>query len=171
MRALPSFHHILLLALVAALTVVAACDDDDDPTGPGIGSEFEATLTGAAERPDPITTGATGSATFEVGENSVQFEVEVEDIEDVTMAHIHAGGTEIAGPIVVELFNAGGNPESFTDRATLAQGTFTEADLQVGGGLVTLEALVAAMEAGNTYVNVHTTANPTGEIRGQISER
>ena len=32
--------------------MVRSCDDDDDPTGPGIGSEFEATLTGAAERPD-----------------------------------------------------------------------------------------------------------------------
>jgi hypothetical protein len=28
--------------------------------------------------------------------------------------------------------------------------------------------VVEAMEAGNTYVNVHTVAHPPGEIRGQI---
>jgi hypothetical protein len=32
----------------------------------------------------------------------------------------------------------------------------------------TLEDLVAAMDSGQTYVNIHTTQNPDGEIRGQI---
>ena len=27
---------------------------------------------------------------------------------------------------------------------------------------------LAALEAGRTYVNVHTKRNPTGEIRGQL---
>ncbi len=29
-------------------------------------------------------------------------------------------------------------------------------------------ATLAALEAGRTYVNVHTKRNPTGEIRGQL---
>ena len=33
-----------------------------------------------------------------------------------------------------------------------------------------MEELIAAMEAGNTYVNVHTSANSGGEIRGQLSD-
>jgi hypothetical protein len=33
----------------------------------------------------------------------------------------------------------------------------------------TLDDLAAAMDSGDTYVNVHTAENPDGEIRGQIS--
>jgi hypothetical protein len=32
----------------------------------------------------------------------------------------------------------------------------------------TLEDLVAAMDSGETYVNVHTAEHPDGEIRGQV---
>jgi hypothetical protein len=30
--------------------------------------------------------------------------------------------------------------------------------------------LLALMDAGDTYINVHTAANPDGEIRGQITD-
>jgi phosphoribosylformimino-5-aminoimidazole carboxamide ribonucleotide (ProFAR) isomerase len=86
----------------------------------------------------------------------------------VTQAHIHVGDANTAGPIVVELFNAGGTPVSFTTRGELVDDTFTEADIQAAGGIETLDDLLDAMEAGNTYVNVHTSANPAGEIRGQL---
>jgi hypothetical protein len=168
MRRFPIVPRVLGVALLAALTMGGECDDDDDgPLGPD-GGTFEATLTGAAERPDPVTTDATGSATVEVDEDG-NFEVEVEDITDVTMAHIHVGDANTAGPVVVTLFNTG-TPESFTDRETLAEGTFTEADITPAGGVTTMDDLLAAMEAGNTYVNVHTSANPTGEIRGQLDD-
>ena len=169
MRAVSSIYRIMSVVLAATLAVIPACDDDD-PTGIVEEAAFDATLTGAAERPDPITTDATGSASVEVDGETVRFEVDVEDIDEVTMAHIHVGGTEVAGPVVVTLFNTG-TPESFTDRETLSEGTFTEDDITPAGGIVTLDDLVAEMEAGNTYVNVHTTANPTGEIRGQLEER
>jgi hypothetical protein len=55
-------------------------------------------------------------------------------------------------------------------RGPLATGTIT-AD-EVVGPLETeddpLSALMEAINAGNAYVNVHTTQFPPGEIRGQI---
>lgn len=109
MPTLPTVPFLLTVALASTLSLTTACDDDD-LTGIEEAAEFEAGLTGAAERPDPVTTTATGTALFDVDGTTVRFRVEVEDIEDVTLAHIHVGGTEVAGPIVVELFNAGATP-------------------------------------------------------------
>ena len=170
MRSVSTITRFLAIALIATLTMAGECDDDDDPTGPGIGGEFDATLTGAAERPDPVTTDASGSASVDVDEDGGTFEVEVEDIQDVTFAHIHIGDANTAGPIAVFLFDAGGNPVDFTDRGTLATGTFDETDIDPDSGVDTMEELIEAMEDGNAYVNVHTTANPLGEIRGQLSD-
>jgi hypothetical protein len=50
----------------------------------------------------------------------------------------------------------------------LATGTITAADLVGPLAGQPLSALVDAMEAGETYVNVHTSQFPAGEIRGQI---
>jgi hypothetical protein len=173
-------QHVVLLAGVAANCTVAG-DNPRTVTVTEGGTttvafsvtcvaDFEASLTGAAERPDPVTTDATGAAFFDVEGTTVSFRVDVEDIQNVTLAHIHVGATDVAGPIVVELFNASGNPVSFTTRGVLAEATFTEADIDADSGITTLDALLAAMAAGTTYVNVHTTANPGGEIRGQIVE-
>ena len=168
MRRFPIIPRVLGVVLLAALTMGGECDDDDDPTGPGLGGEFDATLTGAAERPNPVTTDASGSATVDVDEDGGTFEVEVEDITDVIQAHIHIGDANTAGPIAVTLFDGG--PVDFTDRGTLASGTFDETDIDPASGVDTMEELIAALEAGNAYVNVHTTANPLGEIRGQLSD-
>jgi hypothetical protein len=54
------------------------------------------------------------------------------------------------------------------------EGDFTAADV-IGLTSQQLEAnnlpkLLAAIRAGKTYANVHTTTSPTGEIRGQIQD-
>ena len=51
---------------------------------------------------------------------------------------------------------------------TFAQGTITAPDPGNGCGWADFAAMIGAIKSGNTYVNVHTAANPAGEIRGQI---
>jgi len=70
-----------------------------------------------------------------------------------TAAHIHAGAPGEAGPVVVNLeTNDDGTVWSVPEGAAL------DADG------------IALFEAGELYINVHTEANPPGEIRGQIVE-
>jgi hypothetical protein len=88
----------------------------------------------------------------------------------VLMAHIHIGPAGVNGPVVVWLYPEGPPPQLIEGRfdGILAEGVITEADLVGMLAGMTMDDLVAEMLAGNTYVNVHTTQFPGGEIRGQI---
>jgi hypothetical protein len=109
-------------------------------------------LTGAEEVP-PVTTTASGLAVIRVtSDRTVYSRVTVDNIEtndQVTMAHIHAGPRGVNGPIIVPLANA---PADFNVQRTQ---TISVAKYD---SLMTLP----------TYVNVHSTRNPAGKIRGQI---
>jgi hypothetical protein len=50
----------------------------------------------------------------------------------------------------------------------LAQETITSPDDGNACGWQSLADVIAAIEAGDAYVNVHTTTVPSGEIRGQL---
>lgn len=121
-------------------------------------------LSGDNEVP-PVETMSSGSAIVWVTDDgSLHFQVMVNDIVDVTASHIHLAPEGENGPVVVPLFSG-----EFSGDGVLAEGTIT-ADM-LSGVLegMTLEDLMAHMVAGNTYVNVHTAANPGGEIRGQLA--
>ena len=95
----------------------------------------------------------------------------VANIEDVLMSHIHLAPAGANGPVVVWLYpEGGGGPALIEGRfsGVLAAGTITADDLVGSLGGEPLSALVAELDAGNAYVNVHTSANPPGEVRGQI---
>ncbi|MDQ3548116.1 MAG: CHRD domain-containing protein [Chloroflexota bacterium] len=96
-------------------------------------------------------------------EDSIDFQIVVENLVNVTAAHIHAGGAGVNGPILVPLFVAS-TGTSVTPDGVLAEGTIEAADLPDG---LTIVELANLMVDGEVYVNVRTTANPTGEIRGQ----
>jgi hypothetical protein len=59
---------------------------------------------------------------------------------------------------------AGGGDQN----GSLSEGTFTAANLIGPLAGQPLSALIDAIRAGNTYVNVHTEVSPGGEIRSQI---
>jgi hypothetical protein len=136
-------------------------------TGTGVTAKsFHAKLLGKNEVP-PKDTMATGTATFNViGSNSITYTVHVKDMQMVTAAHIHQGKAGENGPVLVTLYN---NPTpSATTSGELAKGTITATNLEgpLAGKQIT--DLISMIKSGGTYANVHTTANPMGEIRGQI---
>ncbi|HEX6304700.1 MAG TPA: PQQ-dependent sugar dehydrogenase [Anaerolineales bacterium] len=126
---------------------------------------FGAHLSGDEEVP-PVDTQAQGQATFKVSEDEseMSFKLNVANIEDVVAAHIHCAPAGVNGPVGVTLFSGG----PVSPDGTLAEGTITSPDPGNGCGWTSLEAVLSAISSGNAYVNVHTLANPAGEIRGQI---
>ena len=93
----------------------------------------------------------------------------------VTQAHIHLGQRNVNGGIAVFLCSNLGNGPAGTQacpQAGTIEGIIRPADVigPAGQGLAAGEfaELVAAIRAGVTYVNVHTSARPGGEIRDQI---
>jgi hypothetical protein len=151
--------------LTSALLLVGAVACSDDETGPDLETNFTATLTGAAERP-PVTTTATGTSTVTINDanSSITFNVSVTNLLSPTMAHIHVGSTSQDNPVfALSLLATAPATGLFT--GVLAAGTAAGSSV-VGGE--TFATLAAAIRSGNAYINVHTVANPGGELRGQL---
>ena len=154
-------RRTFMLMLAAALVLLLAA-----PVYGGQNRNFVAPLDGGQENP-PVDTNATGVAKFQLSKDgsSLGFKLIVANIEDVVASHIHCGAVGVNGSVGVTLFSGG--PTSAN--GTLAEGTITAPNDPNGCGWADLDAVLAAMESGGAYVNVHTfPANPGGEIRGQI---
>ncbi|WP_242315823.1 CHRD domain-containing protein [Bacillus cereus group sp. BfR-BA-01355] len=128
---------------------------------------FFAKLRGRNEVP-PVETDARGQAFFKLSrdELSLKFKLELFDIENVVVAHLHLGAKGTNGPVVAFLFGPITNPVSI-ECATFT-GMITQEDLVGPLAGQTLDALVNEIIAGNIYINVHTVQHPSGEIRGQL---
>jgi hypothetical protein len=140
-------------------------------------SEF---LTGYEETPSAVST--TGNGTFNARISNdgtrIDWELSYSDLEGaVQQSHIHFGQKSVTGPISVFLCTNLGNGPAGTQPcpappATIS-GTITAADVtnlanERGISAGEMDELVRAMRAGATYVNVHSTRWPGGEIRSQI---
>jgi hypothetical protein len=135
------------------------------------------TLIGYEENPD-VSTVATGSfeATVDEDAQTVTYELSYSGLEGtVQQAHIHFGKPAINGGISLFLCSNLGNGPAGTP-ACPQEGTVSRtvpaADIvgPIPQGIEAgnLSELAAAMRAGNTYANVHSTKWPGGEIRAQI---
>jgi hypothetical protein len=142
------------------------------------GDNFVATLSGAQEVPARDTQ-AVGVATFKLREDgtALAFKLNVANLDNVVAAHIHCGAVGVNGPVGVTLFM--GAPAAGVVNGTLAEGTITAPDAGNACGWTDLAAVLAAIDSGATYVNVHTNDGvappntgpgdfPGGEIRGQV---
>ena len=94
----------------------------------------------------------------------------------VTQAHIHFGKRHDSGGVMVFFCSNLGNGPAGTpacpQNSGTVSGTFTPASVvaiatqNVKAG--DFNALVQALESNTAYANIHTTALPAGEIRGQV---
>jgi hypothetical protein len=130
-------------------------------------------------------TQAQGQAIFNLSKDgtSLDYKLIASNIDNVFMAHIHMAPAGSNGPIVVWLAPstapAPGPLGSGRHDGVLAEGTITATNLVGPLAGQPLSALLAALDGGNAYVNVHTndgdaTPNegpgdfPGGEIRGNF---
>lgn len=126
------------------------------PQAPNALPVFRAVLTGKEEVP-AVDTIASGLATFVLDQNltTLHYRLSVENISNITAAHIHFGKPGVSGDIVFPLYDG--------------SGTFSPGN-PISGTLTLTSAQVSELIVGNYYVNVHTTIHPNGEIRGQLGE-
>ncbi len=118
-------------------------------TGIAMAGEISTTLTGDQEVP-PVQTSASGKGTIKVEDDkSVKGTITTSDIKG-TGAHIHEAAPGKNGPDIISLKKTGDNEWSVPDGSKLS------------------DAQYDAFKAGNLYINVHSEANPNGEIRGQL---
>ena len=110
-------------------------------------------LEGAQENPPVTSAGsATAFATINDSDLSIVANIRSSNIDDATVAHIHSGFAGLNGAVSLGLDQDVADPALWT---TPENSTLTEEQL-------------AQLNAGGTYYNLHTPANPAGELRGQI---
>ena len=121
---------------------------------PGRAKTFTAALDGAQEVPTVDTTGeGRGAVSLNAAEDQITVNLAFADLGgNNTLAHIHGpAAVGVNAGILFDLGNSG------APSGALGPLTFAVTAQQV-----------ADLKAGLWYFNVHSTANPSGEIRGQI---
>ena len=172
------------IAAVFVFTVAGVAFSDEGAR------KFKEFLDGFQEATVVVSTTGSGTFTAEISQDGseISYELTFQDLEgDVRQAHIHIGHPQNQGGIVLWLCDSAANPSPTADtpectaddpsnlRAGRASGTLTAANVQAqaGNGIAAgeFEEVVALIRAGKTYVNVHSTKFPPGEIRSQIDNR
>ena len=142
-------------------------EPEPEPTEQPGAEIYRSVMNGLQEVP-MVTTNARGSTSFHLSADgsSIIYAITVNEIRDVTMAHILVGGPGEVGPPVVDLF-MGTKPGRFD--GLLVQGKITAAQLKGSLAGRSIAELHSLLSSGGAYVNVHTAQHPNGEIRGQIT--
>lgn len=142
-------------------------------------SKIREELSGFEEDPAALSTTGNGSFRLWIDEDDQEltYKLSYADLEGaVTQAHIHLGGTAQSGGISTFLCSNLGNGPAGTQACPAAPATITGTlaaanvigPIPQGIAAGEMAELIDAIEADTTYVNVHTTLYPAGEIRSQL---
>jgi CHRD domain len=178
-------NFILSALLILSAVLILSAIDNYGSAYAQENTEFTATLSGKEVIP-PVKTDGTGIANFEVGENSLSYQINVLNAGKITSVQINHGAVGTNGEAIVTLIESKGDDDvnlidnipTLTGIASTKQssssfsasGNVNVADLTGPFKDKTIADLVIAMQSGETYVNVKTEDHPEGELRGQISE-
>jgi hypothetical protein len=136
-----------------------------------VGNVINVTLSGGQEVPS-VTSTVTGTATIELlSDGTIAYSVSLLNPSGVALlgmagAHLHCAASGADGPLVAFLAQpvTGGvltTPVDFS-------GSLNATDIVDPTCGATIELLYGSIRAGRVYINVHSTQNPDGEVRGQI---
>jgi CHRD domain len=172
----------VLIAVAAAMAVTVGgvtAAASSAAGGGGGGNRMRASLTGFEEVAAVSTTGNGSFSAREISDGVFQYTLTYSGLEsDVTQSHIHFGQKDVNGGIAVFLCTNLGNGPAGTPacpgpRSGTVTGTFTAASVGAGAaaqGITAgeLDELLVAIKSGLGYCNLHSSAFPSGEARGQI---
>jgi hypothetical protein len=151
----------LALALVAAVAVAAIATSCGSSTAP-TNKTYVANLSPANEVPPKTTTG-TGVATFVDLGTEIDWTLTLTNMTGVIASHIHGpAAVGVNTGVIINLFLP--NVATPTLNGVVGRGIITNAN----NANISLDSLRVLFNNGNAYVNVHTSANPGGEIRDQV---
>jgi len=173
-RASKSLSEIISCGSVGVLAVVVALAT----TAPAVASQsiYTAQLSGSSEVPPTASTG-TGfvAITIDFALVTMRVQASFTSLESLDIAaHVHCcapAGTNVAVAALFPGFPLGATSGTYdnTIDMTLAS-SYNAAFIASSGGTVSqaFNALVAGMNAGDSYVDIHTSVFPGGEIRGAL---
>lgn len=130
-----------------------------------------ANLTGADETPTALNTGAFGTATItlDVGARSLTYRIDVFNLPSgVTASHIHVGGVGTTGPVIVNFAPPVTASNDFAFSGSVPESQWV---VRADQGIRSGDDVIQAILGGNTYVNVHSSVNAGGEIRGKLTRQ
>ena len=164
-------HSILSLAAAAALAAAMPASAHE--------SIYAADLLGSSEVPAAVTTGhGAAKVTFDFDLVTMRVQVSFADlVGNVTASHIHcciAPGTNVRVATQLPTFTGfplGGKAGSYDHTFDMSlAGSYNPAFITANGGTVgsALNALIAGLDAGQAYLNVHTSQFPGGELRALL---
>ena len=174
------------LQLAGAVAVVAVLGVVGAALATGGGRNVNERLSGYQETPLPISTTGNGKFNAEISrfDDEIRYRLSYADLQgDVTQAHIHFGHEKgAAGGISLWLCannppitNAPPGTQACPAAPATITGTLGPEDVvgPTGQGIEVgaFDEVLDAIDAGLTYVNVHSTKWPGGEIRAQLNER